>query len=380
MSTAPDHAPVTEALLRALPKTDLHCHLDGSLRLKTILELAEQDGVPLGVDDEVQLARRLHVGENCESLEAYLEAFETTLSVMQTEAALYRTAYELGEDAAAENVRYMEVRYSPILHTRRGVPLPRIVEAVVAGLRAAERDFGVRSGVILCGIRNMDPLMSFRMAELAVAFKHAGVVAFDLAGAEVDHPAKHHVEAFRLILENNVNCTLHAGEAYGPESIHQAIHFCGAHRIGHGVRLAEDGDLMNYVNDHRIALEVCLRSNVQTGAVRAIEQHPMRFYFDYGIRVTVNTDNRLMTDTTVTKELLLAHTALGFDLPELMQVIMMGFKSAFLPLRERRRLLLEAKEELERITQTPLQPEVADRDEEGSSDLASLSQRPGRAG
>jgi len=376
MDAASQPLEVTETLLRALPKTDLHCHLDGSLRLQTILELAESERVDLGVDTTEALAERLHVGRNCASLEAYLEAFAVTLSVMQSEAALYRTAYELGQDAAAENVRYMEVRYSPILHTQRGLPLPTIVEAVVAGLRAAERDFGIRSGVILCGIRNMDPLMSFRMAELAVAFKHAGVVAFDLAGAEVDHPAKDHVDAFRLILNNNVNCTLHAGEAYGPESIHQAIHYCGAHRIGHGVRLAEDGDLMNFVNDHRIALEVCLSSNVQTGAVRTLESHPMRFYFDYGIRLTVNTDNRLMTDTTVTKELWLAHEHLGFDLPEIMQIIMMGFKSAFLPLRERRLLLHDAKAELERVAQTSLPPEIADRDEEGTSDLTALSQRP----
>lgn len=359
--------PITMELLRSLPKTDLHCHLDGSLRLGTILELAEQDGVKLGADTEQGLARLLHAGQVCESLEDYLKAFSITLSVMQTEAALYRTAYELAEDAAAENVRYMEVRYAPMLHTERGLALPKIVEAVVQGLRDAERDHGIRSGVIVCGIRNMDPLMSFRMAELAVAFKHSGVVAFDLAGAEVDHPAKHHVDAFRLILNNNVNCTLHAGEAYGPESIHQAIHYCGAHRIGHGVRLAEDGDLMNFVNDHRIALEVCLSSNVQTRAVRSLQSHPMRFYFDYGIRLTVNTDNRLMTDTTVTKELMLAHQTLGFDLSELMQLIMMGFKSAFLPLRDRRNLLVEAARELEEITGLPLTPELADRDEGGGS-------------
>ncbi len=356
---------ITMDLLRALPKTDLHCHLDGSLRLPTILELGEQDGVKLPADTIDGLARALHVGQNCETLEAYLEAFGVTLSVMQTEAALYRTAYELGQDAAAENVRYMEVRYAPMLHTQKGLPLPTIVEAVVQGLKDAERDFGVRSGIILCGIRNMDPLMSFRMAELAVAFKHSGVVAFDLAGAEEDYPAKHHVEAFRLILNNNVNCTLHAGEAYGPESIHQAIHYCGAHRIGHGVRLAEDGDLMNYVNDHRIALEVCPSSNVQTGAVTSIENHPMRFYFDYGIRVTVNTDNRLLTDTTVSKELMVVHQALGFDLSELMQIIIMGFKSAFLPLRERRKLLLNASRELEQLSQLTLRPEVADLDEGG---------------
>lgn len=356
---------LTRDLLRQLPKTDLHCHLDGSVRLKTILELAEETGVELGVSDEPALARRLHIGEICESLEDYLEAFSVTLAVMQTEEALYRTAYELAADAAAENVRYLEVRYSPILHTQRGLALPAIVESVVQGLEQARRDHGIQSGVILCGIRNMDPAMSFRMAELAIAFKHAGVVAFDLAGAEVDHPAKDHVEAFRLILNNNVNCTLHAGEAYGPESIHQAIHYCGAHRIGHGCRLAEDGDLLNYVNDHRIALEVCLSSNVQTHAVESFEAHPLRFYFDYGVRLSVNTDNRLITGTTVTDELWLAHEKLGFTLDEIVQLLMMGFKSAFMPLRQRRLLLRDVSAEISELIAAPVSDEAVDRDEGG---------------
>jgi adenosine deaminase len=360
--TANGQPQVTYELLLAIPKTDLHCHLDGSLRLSTILELAEDQKLDLGVQNEDQLAKLLHMGQNCKSLEQYLEAFSTTLAVMQTEEALYRTAYELGEDAAKENVRYMEVRYAPMLHTRKGLPLPAIVEAVLHGLKDAERDHGIRSGIIVCGIRNMSPTMSFRMAELAVAFKHAGVVAFDLAGAEEDYPAKKHVEAFHLILNNNVNCTLHAGEAYGPESIHQAIHYCGAHRIGHGCRLAEDGDLLNYVNDHRIALEVCPSSNVQTGAVPDLPAHPIRFFYDYGLRVTLNTDNRLVTDTSVTKELWLAHKEMGFNLEELTQIIVFGFKSAFIPLREKQVLLRDVNREIERLTTIKPRSEYGDGD------------------
>ncbi len=354
---------VTEELVRSLPKTDLHCHLDGSLRLSSILDLAEQQGVELPADDEASLKRAMRAGENCSDLEEYLKAFGVTLSVMQTAESLYRSAYELAEDAANENVWYMEVRYAPMLHTRKGLPLPAIVDSVRQGLRDAEKDHGIKSGIIVCGIRNMSPVVSFRMAELAIAFKHAGVIAFDLAGAEVDHPAKRHVEAFHLILNNNVNCTLHAGEAYGPESIHQAIHYCGAHRIGHGCRLAEDGDLLNYVNDHRIALEVCPSSNVQTNAVADLASHPLRFYFDYGIRVTVNTDNRLVTDTSCTKELYLAHQKMGFDLEELKQIIVYGFKSAFIPLREKQEVLVKVNKELERLTSSPAKPELADRAE-----------------
>ncbi len=335
----PPPVTVTEELLRALPKTDLHCHLDGSLRIPTLLGLAEREKVRLPAETPEGLAKAIHMGEVCGSLEDYLTAFDVTLSVMQTEEALHRAALELGLDAAAENVRYLEVRYSPVLHQQRGLKLTAVIESVLEGLREAKRQTGVKSGVIVCGIRNMNPQTSLRLAELAVAYKNKGVKGFDLAGAEVDFPAKDHKAAFQLILDNNVNCTCHAGEAYGPESIAQALHFNGAHRIGHGTRLGEDGDLLNYVNDHRIPLEVCLSSNVQTGAVPDIASHPLKFYFDYGLRVTVNTDNRLVTDTTVTKELWLAHRHLGLSLEDLCTVVVSGFKSAFLPFREKADLL-----------------------------------------
>ena len=370
---------LTYELLESLPKTDLHCHLDGSVRLSTIIDLADKQGIKLPSDREEGLRKVLHMGRDCESLEQYLEAFDLTLSVMQTEEALYRVAYELAQDAAAENVRYMEVRYAPMLHTRQGLPLPQILDAVLAGLRDGEREWGIRSGIIVCGIRNMSPEVSLRMAELAIAFKHSGVVAFDLAGAELDHPAKKHVEAFYLIRNNNVNCTLHAGEAYGPESIHQAIHYCGAHRIGHGCRLSEDGDLLNYVNDHRIALEICPSSNVQTGAVPNLEAHPLRFFYDYGIRTTINTDNRLITDTSVTKELWLAHKTMGFTLEELKQIIVFGFKSSFIPLREKQQVLLEINRELEELTSAPAKPEYADLAEESSLPSLAGSEPPRRS-
>ncbi|HET9597542.1 MAG TPA: adenosine deaminase [Anaeromyxobacteraceae bacterium] len=331
--------PVTEELIRALPKTDLHCHLDGSLRLGTILDLAQQQKVRLPAETPEGLARAMHQGELCADLEDYLKAFDITLSVLQTEEALYRAAYELALDAASENVRYLEVRYAPVLHTRRGLKPTTIVDAVLDGLRAAKREVGIKSHVIICGIRHIDPVTSLRLAELAVAFKNRGVVGYDLAGAEEGYPSKDHAAAFQLILQNNVNVTIHAGEAYGPESIAQAVHYCGAHRIGHGVRLREDGDLLNYVNDHRIPLEMCPSSNVQTRSVVDMKAHPLKFYFDFGLRVTVNTDNRLITDTTSTKELCIAHREMGFTLEDLVTVIVQGFKSAFLPFREKRDLL-----------------------------------------
>ncbi len=333
-------------LIEKLPKTDLHVHLDGSLRLSTILDLAEKQRIELPARDEDGLRKAMHLGENCGSLVEYLKAFDVTLRVMQTEDSLRRIAFELAEDAAKENVRYMEVRYAPMLHTRRGLRLTTVVESVLEGLRKAQEEHHIESNVIICGIRNVSPESSLEMAELAVAYKGRGVVGFDLAGAEYDHPAKHHKAAFQLVRDNNINVTIHAGEAYGPESIAQAIHVCGAHRIGHGCRLRENGDLLHYVNDHRIPLECCPSSNVQTGAIRDLASHPLKLYKNLGLRVTVNTDNRLITDTTVSKELWLCHTNLGLSLKDVKQIILSGFKSAFLPFHVKQQYLRKASEEL----------------------------------
>ncbi len=333
-------------IITKLPKTDLHVHLDGSLRLSTILELADKGRIELPAHDEDGLRRAMNLGMNCGSLVEYLKAFDVTLRVLQTAESLTRAAYELAEDAARENVRYMEVRYSPMLHTRRGLKLTTVVEAVLEGLRAAHDKYGIESNIIICGIRNVSAESSLEMAELAVAYKNRGVVGFDLAGAEYDHPAKHHRAAFQLVRDNNINVTIHAGEAYGPESIHQAIHVCGAHRIGHGCRLREDGDLLHYVNDHRISLECCPSSNVQTDAIRDLASHPIKLYKNLGLRVTVNTDNRLVTDTTVSKELWLCHKVLGFTMSDLKAVILSGFKSAFLPFHVKQQYLRRVSEEL----------------------------------
>ncbi len=336
-------------ILEQLPKTDLHVHLDGSLRIPTLIDLAKRQGVELPSSNPEELAPIVMSGKNCKNLAEYLQGFDITLSVMQEEEALYRIAYELAEDAAAENVWYMEVRYSPILHTRKGMKLTTIVDAVIEGLQAAEKKFNIKTGVIICGMRNINPETSLLLAELAVAYKNRGVVAFDLAGQEENYPAKHHKEAFFLIRKNNINTTAHAGEAYGPESIHQAIHYCGAHRIGHGTRLYEDGDLLNYVNDHRIPLEICLTSNVQTGAAASFSSHPLRFYYDYGLRLSINTDNRLISDTTVTKELYLAAKHLDFTLDDIKSLIVDGFKSAFLPNRVKSIMLNMVNDELKKF-------------------------------
>jgi adenosine deaminase len=327
-------------VVRALPKTDLHVHLDGSLRPATLMELAREQGVELPSDDPGALVDYLHV-RDARSLEDYLARFELTLAVMQRSDALERIAFELCEDAAAENVRYMEIRYSPILMTREGLPLPETVEAPLRGMERAREALGIESRLIVCGIRNMDPDVSRDLADLTVAYKERGVVGFDLAGAEYNYPAKKHRDAFYTVLNANCNATIHAGEAYGPESIHQALHYCGAHRIGHGTRLHEDPDLMQYVADHRVPLEICLTSNVQTRAVESFAAHPLRRYFDAGVVVSLNTDNRLMSGTTVTGEYVRAHEHLGFTLPEIGVMVLDGFRSAFLHRADKMRLLEE---------------------------------------
>ncbi|MFQ6617536.1 MAG: adenosine deaminase [Fidelibacterota bacterium] len=338
-----------EEIIRKLPKVDLHCHLDGSLRIETMIDIAEKEKISLPSKRYDDLEKMIKVGDGCRNLEDYLDRFEITLNVMQSPEALSRIAYELIEDAHTENVKYMEVRYSPILHLRRGMNLTETVDSVIKGLKSAERDFGVNTGIIICGIRNISPDISLMLAELAVAYKNRGVVAFDLAGIEENYPAKHHRESFFLILNNNINCTLHAGETYGPESIHQAIHYCGAHRIGHGTKLKEDGDLLNYVNDHRIPLEICLSSNIQTKIVKNFHSHPLKFYYEYGIRVTLNTDNRLISDTTLTKEYLLASRYLNLGLKEVKDIIINGFKSAFLHYKDRVAMLKSTLEEMDSI-------------------------------
>ena len=332
-----------------MPKTDLHCHLDGSIRLRTLWNLAKEQGINIGSRDLPSLRKKVIAGDKCRSLGDYLKAFPITLKVMHEPEALARIAYELAEDAARENVRYLELRYSPLLHLDHGMTMAETVDAVLKGLKRAEQRYLIHTGVILCGIRSMTPTKSIMLAETAVAYRSDGVVAFDLAGQEKDYPAKKHREAFYRVLNANLNVTVHAGEAFDTRSIHQAVHYCGAHRIGHGTRLLEDESLMNYVNDHRIPLEICLSSNVQTRVVNRIKDHPFRYYMDRGLRVTLNTDSRLVSNTSVTKELVRACKAFRLNHYELRHVLLSGFRSAFMPYKEKVRAVRQTLKEIDQI-------------------------------
>lgn len=336
---------IPDAVLRALPKTDLHCHLDGSLRLETFLELAPAAG--LDVTPDPQEARRRYLpGSRVASQAEFLRYFDHTLAVLQDGDALRRAARELALDAAAEGCWYLEVRFCPLLHRQRGLTDDEAVAAVAEGLRAAEAEARIATGVIITGLRTISPDVSYALAELATRWQGRGVVAFDLAGAEKDYPAKDHRRAFQLTMDRNLCSTIHAGEGFGPASIHQALHYCGANRIGHGTRLHEDPDLLAYVNDNRIPLEMCISSNVQMGVVPSIADHPLRRYLDLGLRVTLNTDNRLFAGTDLARELRLAVDVFDLNLLEAENLLLNGFKSAFLPAGRRSALVQEALEEM----------------------------------
>jgi adenosine deaminase len=336
---------VTRDWLHRLPKAELHCHLDGSLRPSTLLELAHEYGVAMPAGDAEGVRRYMRV-QNAHNLEEYLARFTTTVAVLQNAASLERVAYELVEDAAQDGVRYIEVRNAPILNTRGGLSLVEVVEAMLRGLKRGEQIHGVVARLIVIALRHMPPSTSMEIAELAAAFRGNGVVAFDLAGAELGYPAAAHESAFLYARERDLACTCHAGEGDGPLSVRQAIHRCGAHRIGHATRLIEDPSLTEYVNDRRIPLEICLTSNVQTRVANTYAEHPLRRYVDLGLSVVLNTDNRLMSDTTLTDEYHHAATDAGLTPDELCAIALNGFESAFLPWAERQALVARMRAEI----------------------------------
>jgi adenosine deaminase len=280
------------------------------------------------------------------SLDEYLSRFDATIAVLQTADALERVAYELVEDAARENVRYIEVRNAPHLNTRGGLSLDEAIEATLRGLARGEEAFGTVARFIVCSLRHWAPDVSFHMAAAAVRYKDRGVVAFDLAGGEAGNPAADHADAFAYARAHFLNVTCHAGEADGPASIAQALQQCGAFRIGHGVRAGEDPALLHFLIDRQIPLEMCPTSNVQTGAAASYTVHPIRDYLDRGAMVTINTDNRLISGTTLTKEFSHLVTQAGFTLDDLTECIENGCRAAFLPLEDRLALFELVSDEL----------------------------------
>ncbi len=326
---------------RHLAKAELHVHLDGSLRAGTLLELAREAGVALPAAEPAALRRLMRV-DDARSLEDYLRRFALTVAVLQTPVALERVAFEMVADAAADAVRYLEVRYCPALSRDRGLSLDEIIAAIARGLRRGEAAFGVRSGIISCTLRHLDPAVSEEIAEASVRHRPLGVVGFDIAGGEAGHPARPHRHAFEIAARGGLGITVHAGEGAGPESIAEAIFECHADRIGHGTRLAEDPELLAYVRDQGIPLEINLTSNVQTRVVADPRSHPLRQYLDAGLRVTLCADNWLMSDVTLSGEYALAAETFALDDTAIETLVLNGFRSAFLPAADREALVGEA--------------------------------------
>ncbi|PZM96094.1 MAG: adenosine deaminase [Actinobacteria bacterium] len=335
------------------PKVLLHDHLDGGLRPATIIELADEVGHELPSTDPDELARWFVTAANSGSLERYLETFAHTVAVMRTEAALHRVAAECALDLAADGVVYAEVRYAPEQHLAGGLRLEQVVEAVLAGFadgmaEAARHGCPIRIGVLLTAMRHAS--RSREIAELVVRYRDHGVVGFDIAGAEAGFPPVRHLEAFEYLKRENAHFTIHAGEAFGLPSIWQALQWCGADRLGHGVRIVDDitpgeqpvlGRLAAYVRDKRIPLELCPSSNVQTGAAPSIAEHPIGLLSELRFRVTVNTDNRLMSGTSLSREMALLVEAFGYGWADLQWLTINAMKSAFIPFDERLALINE---------------------------------------
>ena len=343
---------LTRELINSVPKVLLHDHLDGGVRPQTIIDLADElKYSKLPTRDVGELANWFYVGANKGSLVEFLKGFEHTTAVMQTKEGLERVAYEMMEDMKSDGVAYIETRFAPVFHLTKGLYLEDTVTAVLAGLEKGKRNFGVGYGLILCGMRNMKNTLE--IAELAVNFREDGVVGFDLAGEEGGYPPKKHLEAFQFIQRSNFNITIHAGEAFGKESIWQAIQWCGAHRIGHATRLLEDivldddgevvsfGELAQYVLDKRIPLEICLLSNLHTGAVDQLDNHPFGILFKEKFRVTINTDDRLMSNTDLTNEFLTAVKYFNLSIDEIEKITINAMKSAFIPYKERLRYIYD---------------------------------------
>lgn len=343
-----------EDVIRRAPKVLLHDHLDGGVRPATVAELAVEYGyADLPSTDPGELGRWFREAADSGSLDRYLETFAHTVGVTQNRNALMRVASECAVDLAADGVVYAEIRFAPELHVEQGLDLHEVVEAVLAGFRqgeqlAAEQGMQIRIGTLLTAMRTA--AKSRRIAELVVQYRDRGVVGFDIAGREAGFPPTRHLDAFEYLRRENAHFTIHAGEAFGLPSIWEAIQWCGADRLGHGVRIIDDiriddrgsahlGPLAAYVRDRRIPLELCPTSNVMTGAVASFAEHPIKLLADLRFRVTINTDNRLMSDTTMTKEMSLACEAFGWGLEDLRWLTVNAMKSAFLPFDERLALI-----------------------------------------
>ena len=312
----------------AIPKAELHLHLDGSVRPKTVLELAKQGGVPLPTEELDKLRDFLEATDNTASLVEYIEYFQLPIAVLQTVPALERATYELCEDLKKDNVRYAEIRYGPWLHVQQGLSLTDVLRAVLSGWTAGRKAFGLEGGVIVTALRDMPPAQNLALAQVAGRFVNDGVVGFDLAGDEAGHPPILHEDAFRVARSVGLNITIHAGEAAGPESVRQAISM-GAVRLGHGVRAQEDSDVVAMIRENGIQLDTAPTSNAQTKAVRRLEEHPLKRFYEQGIKITISTDSRTVSNITLTQEFQTVLQVLGCSREQIWAMNLQALEGGF---------------------------------------------------
>lgn len=329
--------------LTAMPKADLHCHLDGALRIETIADLVRQEEISVPVPSD-RLAEICVAPPRCRDLMDLLSYFDLAIRVLQNASALERVTYELCQDVATENVRYLEIRYAPVLHRNRGLSLDEIIRAVLHGWEAGSREFGLTGGVILCGIRQMPPESTLATARAGVPYLGKGVVGFDLAGDEAGYPVLLHREPLLWARNAGYEMTIHAGEAAGAKSVRDAVEIIGASRIGHGTHSGEDPSLLPELRRRRITLEMCPTSNAQSQSVADMHRHPLLHLYREGVQVTVNTDNRTVSQTTETNEMALVQEKLGVSVEELAAMSLTAVEAGFAEESERRALLREMRQ------------------------------------
>lgn len=328
------------AYFAAIPKAELHLHLDGSVRPATVLALARQNGVPLPVDDLAKLEAHLEADDRTASLVEYITYFELPIAVMQTIPALERIMYELCQDLAKDNVRYAEIRYGPWLHVQHGLSLTDIIRATLSGWRAGQKETGMTGGLIVTALRDMPPAQNLALAQVAGRFVGEGVIGFDLAGDEAGHPPVLHEDAFRVARSLGLNLTIHAGEAAGPESVRQAIAM-GAVRLGHGIRAQEDPEVLATIKEEGIQLDTAPTSNAHTKAVRRYEDHPLRRFYEAGIKATISTDSRTVSNITLGEEFTKVSQRLGCSREAIWAMNLQALDGGFGEPAARARLRLE---------------------------------------
>lgn len=338
-----------DSLLKQLPKVELHLHLDGSVKPETMLDFARDAGITLPATDPQGLIPYMQVNDQCGSLKEYLNKFDIVLPFLQTAEAVERVAYEVVEQMAEHNVRYVEVRFAPQLHRHKGMTVDETIESVLRGLKRGEKDFGVKArGIAIC-MRHHTLEQNLDVIEAAATYMGKGIVAVDLAGDESSYSPEQFQEVFAKARQLGLPITIHAGEAAGPSSIYEAVMNLGAIRIGHGVRLKESSSVLQLVKQRRIPLEMCPTSNIQTKAVPSWKVYPLRDYFNQGLMVTVNTDNPTVSGTNLTKEYRILVEKFGFTPRELAAIILNGAEAAFLKREEKEALKKELQVSLKKL-------------------------------